>query len=142
VNRWITVAEHRDRQDAMAQRPVFRLAEAVLLFLFLLLPMMLLLGAAEGTAGRPTLVFWVLWLLPLLVLPWLWNRRNPEENLEPRSAVDGANIITNTHASEFGLAIAPVLDVRRSYVHGGLAIAEGRLKTTPSIAFDQLQGLP
>ena len=65
------------RQDAMAQRPVFRLAEAVLLFLFLLLPMMLLLGAAEGTAGRPTLVFWVMWLLPLLVLPWLWNRRNP-----------------------------------------------------------------
>ena len=41
----------------MAQRPVFRLAEAVLLFLVLLLPMMLLLGAAEGTPGRPTLVF-------------------------------------------------------------------------------------
>ena len=53
----------------MAQRPVFRLAEAVLLFLFLLLPMMLLLGAAEGTARRPTLLFWVFWLLPFLVLP-------------------------------------------------------------------------
>jgi hypothetical protein len=34
-----------------------------------------------------------------------------------------------------------VLDVQRSYVSGGLAIAEGRLKATPSNALDQLQGL-
>jgi hypothetical protein len=33
----------------MAKAPVFRLGEALLLFLFLLLPMMLMLGAAEGT---------------------------------------------------------------------------------------------
>ena len=134
-------SHNRGKSDTMAQRPVFRLAEAVLLFLVLLLPMMLLLGAAEGTAGRPTPVFWVMWLLPLLVLPWLWSRRNPEESLEPQAAVDGASVITNTHATEFGRAIAPVLDVRRSYVHGGLTIAEGRLKTTPSIAFVQLKRL-
>lgn len=46
-------AQAADRKEAMAQRQVFRLGEAVLLFLFLLLPMMLLLGAAEGTAGPP-----------------------------------------------------------------------------------------
>jgi membrane-associated protease RseP (regulator of RpoE activity) len=125
----------------MAQREVFRLAEAVLLFLFLLLPMMLLLGAEEGTAGRPTLLFWVFWLVPFLVLLLLWSRRNPEESLEPEVAVDPASVITDKAASEFELAVAPVLDVRRSYVRSGLAIAEGRLKTTPSIAFNQLQGL-
>jgi membrane-associated protease RseP (regulator of RpoE activity) len=125
----------------MARRPVFRLAEAVLLFLALLLPMMLLLGAAEGTAGRPTLVFWVLWLLPLLVIPWLWRRRNPEESLEPHVAAAAVHVIANAHASEFGFAVAPVLDVRRAYVRGDVAIAEGRLKTTPSLAFDQLEGL-
>ena len=125
----------------MAQRPVFRLAEAVLLVLFLLLPMMLLLGTAEGTVGRPTLLFWVFWLLPFLVMPWLWSRRNPEESFEPQAAIDSASVSTDRAASDFGLAVAPVLDVRRSYVHGGLTIAEGRLKTTPSIAFDQLQGL-
>jgi hypothetical protein len=125
----------------MAQRPVFRLAEAVLLFLFLLLPMMLLLGAAEGTAGRPTLLFWVFWLLPFLLLPWLWSRRNPEETLEPQATVDGASVITESAANEFGRAVAPVLEVRRSYVQGGVAIAEGRLRTTPSAAFDRLQDL-
>jgi hypothetical protein len=55
---------------------VFRLAEAVFLFLFLLLPMMLMLGTAEGTARRASLLFWVLWLLPLLVLPWLLGHRS------------------------------------------------------------------
>ena len=74
-------------------------------------------------------------------MPLLWNRRNPEESSEPQAAVDGANVITNPYASEFGLAIDPVLDVRRSYVRGDVAIAEGRLRTTPSIAFDQLHGL-
>jgi hypothetical protein len=77
----------------MARRQVFRLAEAVVLLLFLLLPMMLLLGAAEGTAGRPTPLFWILWVLPLLMLPWLWSRRHPEETLEPddaRHRVSGA----------------------------------------------------
>ncbi len=100
----------------------------------------LLLGAAERTAGRSTLLFWVLWLLPFLVLPWLWSRRNPEETFEPPT-VDGASVITDRAASEFGLAVASVLDVRRSYVRGGLTIAEGRLKTAPSIAYAQLQGL-
>lgn len=125
----------------MAQRHVFRLAEAVLMFLFLLLPMMLLLGAAEGTAGRPTLVFWVFWLVPFLVLPWLWSRRNPEESLEPHTAVDGAGVMTDGAATDFGRVVAPVLDVRRTYVRGDLTIAEGRLKTTSSRAFDQLQRL-
>ena len=125
----------------MAKLRVFRLGEAVLLLLILLLPMMLLLGASEGTAGRVTLLFWVLWVLPLLVLPLLWRRRNPEESLEPEVAEDRSGVITDRGASEFGLAVAPVLDVRRSYVSAGLTIAEGRLKTTPSIALDQLQGL-
>ena len=125
----------------MARRQVFRLAEAVVLLLFLLLPMMLLLGAAEGTAGRPTPLFWILWVLPLLMLPWLWSRRHPEETLEPDDARHRVSGATDMAATEFGLAVAPVLDVRRSYIRGDLAIAEGRLTTTPAIAFGRLQGL-
>ncbi len=125
----------------MAKRPLFRLAEAVLLFLFLTLPMMLLLGAAEGTARRPTLLFWVFWLLPFLVLPWLWGRRHPEESVEPEVASAYPGVVADTAAGELGLAIAPVVDVRRSYVLGGVPIAEGRLKTVPSVAFDQLEHL-
>jgi membrane-associated protease RseP (regulator of RpoE activity) len=125
----------------MAQRQVFRLAEAVLLFLFLMLPMMLLLGAAEGTARRPTFLFWVFWLVPFLVLPWLWGHRNPEENLEAEISADRPNVMTDTAAGELRLAVAPVIEVRRSYTRGGLAIAEGRLKMPPSVAFHQLENL-
>lgn len=48
-------ARRHKRQTArkLWRNGMFRLGEAVLLFLFLLLPMMLLLGAAEGTAGPP-----------------------------------------------------------------------------------------
>jgi membrane-associated protease RseP (regulator of RpoE activity) len=125
----------------MTRRPVFRLAEAVFLFLFLLLPMMLMLGTAEGTARRATLLFWVLWLLPLLVLPWLLGHRNPEESGETEISEDHTGGISETAAGELGLAVAPVVDVRRSYVRGGLPIAEGRLRTVPSVAFNQLEDL-
>jgi membrane-associated protease RseP (regulator of RpoE activity) len=126
----------------MAQLRVFRLGEAVLLLLFLLLPMMLLLGASEGTAGRATLLFWILWLLPLLVLPLLWKRRNPEESLdEPEVDGNRSSVTSDRATNNFGMAVAPVLDVQRAYVSGGVAIAEGRLKTTPANALEQLQRL-
>jgi membrane-associated protease RseP (regulator of RpoE activity) len=123
----------------MTNRPVFRLAEAVLLFLFLMLPMMLLLGAAEGTESRPTLLFWLFWLLPFLVLPWLWRRQHPEETVEQEVTSEYSGVVTDRAAGELGLAVASVVDVRRSYVRSGLPVAEGRLKTSPAVAFDQLE---
>jgi len=40
-----------------------------------------------------------------------------------------------------GLAVAPVVDVRLSYLRGGLPAAEGRLKTSADVAVDQLENL-
>jgi hypothetical protein len=128
-------------RETMANPRTFRLAEAVLLFLFLMLPMMLLLGAAEGTERRPTLLFWVFWLLPFLVLPWLWRRQHPDERVQQEVRSDYPRVVTDTAAHELSLAVAPVVDVRRSYVRGGLAVAEGQLKTSPALAFDQLEDL-
>src|SRR5689334_15808916 len=125
----------------MANRPVFRLADAVLLFLLLMLPMMLLLGAAEGTARRPTFLFWLLWLLPFLVLPWLWSRQHPDEKVEQDGTSHYPGSVTDSAAGELSLAVAPVVDVRRSYVRGGLPVAEGRLKTSAAVAFDRLEDL-
>lgn len=125
----------------MAKTPVFRLGEAMLLFLFLLLPMMLMLGAAEGTTRRPTLLFWVLWLLPFLVLPWLWGRRNPDETGEVELATDRDDVDQQGAAGELSATVAPVVDVRRAYMRGDLPVAEGRLRTEPSVAFERLKDL-
>ena len=54
-----------------------RLADAVILLLVLLLPVMLVLGAGERSAARPTLVFWLLLVLPLVICPWLMRRAHP-----------------------------------------------------------------
>jgi membrane-associated protease RseP (regulator of RpoE activity) len=125
----------------MPKRPAFRLVDAVLLFLFLMLPMMLLLGAAEGTERRPPLLFWVFWLLPFLVLPWLWRRQHPDERVDQEVTAGDPGALADRAAGELGVAVAPVVDVRRSYVWGGLPVAEGRLKTSPAAAFDELENL-
>jgi membrane-associated protease RseP (regulator of RpoE activity) len=128
----------------MARRPVFRLAEAVLLFLLLLFPMMLMLGIAEGTARTPTPLFWLFWLLPVLVLPWLRAHRNPDEAVTTETEENPEFVTADeirTTASELGAVVAPVVDVTRVYVRGGLAVAEGQLRAGPSAAFEQLEAL-
>ena len=62
----------------MARR-TWRLADALLLLLMFLLPLMLVVGRSEGTIDRATLLFWLLLILPLLILPWLWRGVAPEE---------------------------------------------------------------
>jgi hypothetical protein len=106
-----------------------------------MLPMMLLLGAAEGTERRPTLLFWLFWLLPFLVLPWLWGHQHPDERVEQNATSDYPGVATDRAAGELSLSVAPVVDVRRSYIRGGLPVAEGRLKTSAAVAFDQLEDL-
>jgi hypothetical protein len=125
----------------MARPRVFRLAEALLLFLLVLLPMMLMLGTAEGTPQRATMLFWVLWLLPFLILPWLWTRRDVEETGELQSAPDRGGAESAKATGDLSAVVAPVLDVRRAYLRGGVAVAEGQLRTTPAIAFEQLANL-
>jgi membrane-associated protease RseP (regulator of RpoE activity) len=122
-------------------RRLWRLVDAAVLLLLFLLPLMILLGAAERTTERPTLLFWLLLILPLFILPLLWRRADPEEcghgqvaaarRIEPEAA----------KAEEFAALVAPVLDVRRSYSEGGVAVAEGRLREEPAKAFASLERL-
>jgi membrane-associated protease RseP (regulator of RpoE activity) len=120
---------------------LWRLADALALLLLFLLPLMLLLGSAERTTGRPTLLFWLLLILPLLILPWLWRRAEPEEC--SHGQVAAARRVEPDAAAGLDLAalVAPVMDVRRSYAEAGVAMVEGRLRDEPARAFASLERL-
>ena len=113
---------------------------AVVLLLFLL-PLMLLLGAAERTVERPTLLFWLFLLLPLLILPILWRRADPEECGQAQVAVARRVEPEADLAEELGQLVAPVIDVRRTYSERGVPVVEGHLRDEPSRAFASLEQL-
>jgi membrane-associated protease RseP (regulator of RpoE activity) len=120
---------------------LWRLADAAVLLLLVLLPLMILLGAAERTTARPTLLFWLLLLLPLFILPLLWRRADPEECGQAQVAAARRIEREPDRSEEFAALVAPVLDVRRAYTEGGVAMAEGRLRDEPARAFDALERL-
>lgn len=124
----------------MNNRRRFLLTDALLFILLLLLPVMLLVGAAEtGWAVRSALLFWVLLLLPILFLPWLlWPAQQQRESTAGAQA-ESAGAAISAAASEFASAVTPALDVRRSYVLGGVPIAEGRPRTARERIFSQLE---
>ena len=118
----------------------WRLVEELVVFLLLLLPMMMLVGLAEGTTARPGLWFWLLLLLPLLALPWLWGGAAAEEQepmgggarhapAPPQSAVDPA----------FMQAVTDVVDVERGYTTDGAPVVEGTLRMRAEEAFERLE---
>jgi hypothetical protein len=120
---------------------LWRLADALLLFLLFLLPLMLVVGQSEGTTGRPTLFFWLLLLLPLLILPWLWRRAEPEERAEGHVAAAHHVEREQAASEEFAALVAPVVDVRRAYAEAGIPVVEGRLRDEPARAFGSLERL-
>jgi membrane-associated protease RseP (regulator of RpoE activity) len=122
-------------------RRTWRLADALLLFLLFLLPVMLLIGHGEGGIEHVTLLFWIMLILPLLVLPWLWRSAAPEER-------GGGHLAAARHveretavAQEFGDLVSPVVDVDRVYVEAGIPIVEGRLRDESKRAFASLERL-
>lgn len=120
---------------------LWRLADALPLVLLLLLPLMLVVGQSEGTADRPGVFFWLLLVLPLLILPWLWRRAEPEER--GNAHVAAAHRVEQEHAPSEDLAslLAPVVDVRRAYAEAGIPMVEGRLRDESSRAFTSLERL-
>lgn len=118
-----------------------RLANALVVFLAALLPLMLVLGAGEGTPQRPTLLFWLVLLLPLLLLPWLWR------TLEPEDAADGQTVAARriepdaTQAEAFAELVAPAVDVRRARMADGVARVDGQLRDAPAHSFAALERL-
>jgi membrane-associated protease RseP (regulator of RpoE activity) len=123
----------------MATKPSFRLAHAVLVFLLFLLPTMWLVGAAEGVGGRPTLVFWLLLILPLLILPWLLSCCEPEETTNGHKAAARKVQHDSAIGDRFASLVAPQIDVQRSYVEQGMPVAEGMLRAGSTHAFRELE---
>jgi membrane-associated protease RseP (regulator of RpoE activity) len=116
----------------MAHRILLRLANAVVLFFMFLFPLMLLIGVGEGTEARPGILFWMLLLLPLLILPWLWSRA-------PADAETAEAPRTDLSLEALAAAAAPVVDVERTHIQNGVPIAEGRLRGGAAEAFQQLE---
>lgn len=88
-------AQAADRKEAMAQRhvPTRRSSAAVSLPAS---PDDVAARSGRGHGWPARRCSWVSWLLPFLVLPWLWKRRNPEESLEPEIIVDRASVVSDT----------------------------------------------
>jgi membrane-associated protease RseP (regulator of RpoE activity) len=122
----------------MSTRQKFRLIDALFILLFALLPALLFLGVAEGQAVRPTLVFWLLLLLPMLVLPWLLLCCDPEETENGVRAAGRTVTQKDDDAVErFSEAVAPLVFAKRAYLADGLPVVEG-VSRTPSVELFEL----
>ena len=112
----------------------------MLLLLLFLLPWMLIVGTAEGTAARPGLLFWLLLLLPWLVLPWIWAARERSETPEAvRAAAAEAQEQAAAHAKTLAEAVGDVMSVERNYAYVGLPAIEGRLRLDASATLVRLE---
>ncbi len=117
----------------------YRLADALILLLLLMLPVMLVLGAAEDRSVAPTALFWLLLLLPLILVGWLLTCCEPEEtSAGPRVAAlrvprDAAA------AAAFESLVVPFVRPRRSYVEAGVPVIEGIPQVQASRLFSQLE---
>ena len=120
---------------------LWRLADALLLLLLFLLPLMIVLSTAEGTAQAPTALFWLLLILPFLVLPWLLFRAEPEDCGQAQLAAARRVERDAAVGEELASLVAPVIDVQKAYAEAGIPIVQGRLRDEPSRAFAALERL-
>jgi hypothetical protein len=123
----------------MTTKRVFRLADSVILLLLLMMPMMLLLGAAEGHESAPTGLFWLLLLIPWLVLPWILSCCEPEETADGQRAAARNLEHKATVADQFASLVTPIVRPQRSYVEDGVAIVEGVPTIEASQVFSELE---
>ena len=121
----------------MAERHFGRFTGALLILLLFLFPLMLLLARAEGTPQPPTLLFWLLLILPLLILPWLWRAVALEERA--RDARATRREPDDAAGADMSSLVNPLVDVDRSYVRAGIPIVEGRLRAEAARAYDLLE---
>ncbi len=123
----------------MARRRTFRLADAFLLLLIGLLPLMLLLTVSGARNPQPTLLFWMLVLLPLLMLPWLLLCCDPEESEDAPRAVAKALGHQEGQLQRFAEAVTPLIPPRREFVDQGLPVIEGIPRVPPGELYNNLQ---
>jgi membrane-associated protease RseP (regulator of RpoE activity) len=83
----------------------------------------------------------LLLLLPLVIVPLLWRRADPEEGAEGQVAAARRVGPQPTPHDALAATLAPVIDVRRTYSENGLAVAEGVLREDSAKAFANLERL-
>jgi Zn-dependent protease len=122
----------------LARQRVFALPEATGFLLLMTWPAMAVLATPDEQAG-PSALFWTLLIPPLMVLPWLLIRREPEEMADgARTAAfhvpgDGAL------ASDFVALVTPVVLPRRSYIERGVPVVEGVPRVPSADLFKELE---
>jgi len=131
----------RDLVSAMGSptsKRVYPLADALLLLLALMLPAMVLLGAAEGQGNRPTLFFLVLLLFPFVLLLWLLTCCAPEETADGHRAAALQVPFDRVARTGFEDLVEPIVVSGRSYVADGVPVVEGSPRLETSTLFSEL----
>ena len=121
----------------MVPRHGLRLCDAVVLLLALMLPVMFLIGASEGRQGGPTVLFWALLLVPLLLLPWMLSACDREETANGQREAAG-HVRDATKNAPFASLIESVVEPLRSYVDHGLQVVDGKPRVPRSTLFREL----
>ena len=115
-------------------KPVYRLADALVLLLLSMAPVMAFLAAAEGQAAAPTMLFWLVLLLPIVFVAWLLTWRDPEESSNGHRISAIRVPRADAFAAEFERLVTPFLRPSRSYVEAGVPVVEG----TPAVPAEGL----
>jgi membrane-associated protease RseP (regulator of RpoE activity) len=124
--------------ESRTSKRVYPLAEALVLILVSMVPAMLVLGAAEGRQGGPSLSFFALLLLPFVLLLWLQTCRAPEEAADGQRAA-ALHVPRDTIvAADFKHLVEPIVRSRRSYVAEGVPIVEGTPQLPTTDLFSEL----
>ena len=118
---------------------VYRLADAFGLLLMSMVPVMVLLASAEGQAAAPTALFWLVLLLPMVLVAWLLTRRDPEESTNGHRIAAIRVPHVEGLAAEFEQLVAPLVRPGRSYDEAGVPVIEGTPVIPANGLFPQLQ---
>lgn len=122
---------------ATEAKRVYRLADAVVLLLLSMLPVMVLL--ALGPAAAPAILLWLLLLLPLGMAAWLLTCCEPEESANGQRAAALHVPRSGDVAAEFEEVVAPLVDPTRSYAEADVPVVEGIPRVERSQLFSQLE---
>jgi membrane-associated protease RseP (regulator of RpoE activity) len=118
---------------------VYRLADALVLLLLSMVPVMALLAAAEGRAVAPTMLFWLVLLLPMVLVAWLLTWRDPEESTNGHRVAAIRVPHVEGLAAEFEQLVTPFVRPSRSYVEAGVPVVEGTPLVPADGLFSQLE---
>lgn len=120
-------------------RRVFALPEATAFLLLLMSPAMAAMATPGAQAGGASELFWVLLIPPLMILPWLLIRREPEDMADGATTAARHVPPDSALATDFVALVTPVVEPRRSYIDRGVPVVEGIPRVPSSEVFEELE---